>query len=92
MVTPILSCLVISSLFMLAIESVKNIGSPKLCSLFPLNIWVATKKVEKHCSTIKNARLLTAETPSCRFLHVLAVAFPSVLGSPDKPWLPDKML
>ena len=33
-----------SSLIMLAITSIKNIGSPKLYSRFPLNIWVATKK------------------------------------------------
>ena len=38
-----------SSLIMFAITSIKTIGSPKLYSRFPLNIWVATKKVEKHC-------------------------------------------
>ena len=33
-----------SSFIMLAITSIKNIGSPQLYSRFPLNIWVATKK------------------------------------------------
>ena len=33
---------------MLAIKSVKKIRLPNLCSLFPLKIWVARKKVEKH--------------------------------------------
>ena len=46
-----LNCLVFSSLLVLAIKSVKKSGSPELCSLFPLNIWVVTKKVEKHWST-----------------------------------------
>ena len=29
-------------------KSVKKIRRPNLCSLFPLKIWVARKKVEKH--------------------------------------------
>ena len=44
MVRSMLNDLVFSSLFMLAIMSIKKIGLPKLYSLFSLNIWVATKK------------------------------------------------
>ena len=37
---------------MLAIKSLKTIGSSNLCFLFPFSIWVATKKIEKHCLII----------------------------------------
>ena len=35
---------------MLAIKSLKTIGSSNLFFLFPFSVWVATKKIEKHCS------------------------------------------
>jgi len=44
MFKPLLNRLVFSSFVMLASKCVKKTGSPKICYLFTLSIWVATKK------------------------------------------------